>query len=99
MAALGLELRLFSSSCREWGLRFVAVWGLPAAAASPIPEHRLQGTWALELGLSSRSTRALLPHGMGDLPRPGIEPTSPALSDRFLTTGPLETSQYFKLKY
>ena len=29
-----------------------------------------------------------IPCGMWDLPRPGIDPMSPALEDRFLTTGP-----------
>ena len=38
-------------------------------------KHRLQGTWAQ------------LPHGMRDLPRPGIELMSPALANIFLTTG------------
>ena len=40
----------------------------------------------LEHGLSS-GARALLPHGMWNLPRPGIKPASPALVVRFLTTG------------
>ena len=31
-------------------------------------------------------------HSMGDLPRPGIEPMSPALADGFLTTEPPEKS-------
>ena len=30
----------------------------------------------------------LVAHGMWDLPRPGIEPMSPALAGGFLTTGP-----------
>ena len=33
-------------------------------------------------------TRTLLPCGMWNLPRPGIEPMSPALAGRFLTSGP-----------
>ena len=36
----------------------------------------------------SCGTRALLLHGMCNLPRPGITPMSPALAGRFLTTGP-----------
>ena len=43
---------------------------------------------ALESGLSSCGTGAYLPLGMWDLPRPGIEPMSPALAGRCLTTGP-----------
>ena len=39
-------------------------------------------------GLSSCGTWAELPHDMGDLPGPRIEPLSPALQGGFLTTGP-----------
>ena len=45
-------------------------------------------TWALERRLSSCGARALLLHGMWDLPRPGLEPVSPALAGGFLTTAP-----------
>ena len=38
-------------------------------------------------GLSSCGTWAWLSRGMWRLPRPGIEPTSPALAGGFLTTG------------
>ena len=38
-------------------------------------------------GLSSCGSWALLPHRMWHLPRPGIEPISPVLAGRFLTTG------------
>ena len=43
--------------------------------------------------LSSCGARAQLLHGMWDLPRPGIEPVSPALAGRFLTTLPPGKSQ------
>ena len=46
------------------------------------------GLQALELRLSSCGTRAQLLCGMWDLPGPGIEPVSPALAGRFLTTAP-----------
>ena len=46
------------------------------------------GSWALECGLSGCGTWTQLPCGMWDLPRPGIEPVSPALAGGFLTTGP-----------
>ena len=48
------------------------------AWASVVVAHRLSGcgTWAQLL------------HGMWDLPRPGIEPVSPALAGGFLTTAP-----------
>ena len=46
------------------------------------------GSWALECRLSSCGTQAQLLCGMWDLPGPGIEPVSPALAGRFLTTAP-----------
>ena len=42
----------------------------------------------LHAGFSSCDARAYLPHGMWDIPRPGIEPMSPALAGGFLTTEP-----------
>ena len=39
-------------------------------------------------GFSSCGPQALLPGSRWDLPGPGIEPVSPALASRFLTTGP-----------
>ena len=46
------------------------------------------GSWAVECRLSSCGAQAQLLHSMWDLPRPGLEPMSPALAGRFLTTGP-----------
>ena len=46
------------------------------------------GSLALECGLSSCGTRALLLLGTWDLPGPGLEPVSPALAGGFLTTAP-----------
>ena len=40
------------------------------------------------LRLSSCGSRAQLLRGMWDLPRPGLEPMSPALAGRFSTTAP-----------
>ena len=94
-------------SCIEWGLLFVAVRGLLIAVASLVAEHRLQvhglsscGSWALEHRLSSCGTWAQLLRSMWDLPRPGIQPASPALAGGFLTTALPGKSQiaYFKLK-
>ena len=45
---------------------------------SRVPEHRL----------NCCDARAQFLHGMGTLPRPGIEPVSLALQGGFLTTGP-----------
>ena len=44
--------------------------------------------WTLAAGFSSCGAQAWLPHSTRDLPRPGMEPMSPALAGRFLTTGP-----------
>ena len=49
---------------------------------------RTCGSRALERRLSSCGARALLLRGMWDLPGPGLEPVSPALAGRFLTTVP-----------
>ena len=43
---------------------------------------------ALQHRLGSSGTLAQLPHGMWDLPRPGIKPMSPALAGGFFTTEP-----------
>ena len=48
-----------------------------------VAEHRLQ-----TCRLSSCGSRAQLLRGIWDLPRPGLEPVSPALAGRFSTTAP-----------
>ena len=65
------------------GPLFIAVRGPLTVAASLVAEHRLQMH-----RLSNRGSRAQLLHGMWDLPRPGLEPVSPALAGRFPTTVP-----------
>ena len=84
MAVLGLRFcaRAFSS-CGEWGPLFIAAHGPVTIAASLVAEQRLQ-----MLRLSSCRSRAQLLRGMWDLPRPGLEPVSPALAGRFSTTAP-----------
>ena len=66
------------------GARALGAW------VSVIVAHRLSscGLRALECRLSSCGARAQLLHGMWDLPRPGLEPMSPALAGGFLTTAP-----------
>ena len=54
-----------------------------SARASLVAEHRLQTH-----RLSDCGSRAQPLRGMWDLPRPGLEPTSPALAGRFSTTVP-----------
>ena len=70
-------------SCGERGPLFIAVRGPLTVAASLVAEHRLQTR-----RLSSCGSRAQLLRGMWDLPRPGLEPVSPALAGRFSTTAP-----------
>ena len=81
---LGLRFcaRAFSS-CGERGPLFITVRGPLTVAASLVAEHRLQTR-----RLSSCGSRAQLLRGMWDLPRPGLEPVSPALAGRFSTTAP-----------
>ena len=84
LAVLGLHFcaRAFSS-CGKWGPLFIAARGPLTIAASLAAERRLQ-----TLRLGSCGSRAQLLHGMWDLPRPGLEPMSPALAGRFSTTAP-----------
>ena len=75
------------------GLRFLCegflqLWRAGATlhcgvAASLAAEHKLQTR-----RLSSCGSRAQLLRGMWDLPRPGLEPVSPALAGRLSTTVP-----------
>ena len=84
MAVLGLRFcaRAFSS-CGKRGPLFIAVRGPLTIAACVVAEHRLQTR-----RLSSCGSRAQLLRGMWDLPRPGLEPVSPALAGRLSTTAP-----------
>ena len=96
MAVLGFRLwaRAFSS-CGKWGPLFIAVCGPLTIAASLVAEHRLQTR-----RLSNCGSRALLLRGMWDLPRPVLEPVSPALAGRFSTTAPpgKPLNSFFNLK-
>ena len=84
MAVLGLRFcaRAFSI-CGKWGPLFIAVRGPLIIAASLVAEHRLQTR-----RLSNCGSQAQLLRGVWDLPRPGLEPVSPALAGRFSTTAP-----------
>ena len=70
-------------SCGKWGPLLIAVHGPLTIAASPVAEHGLQTH-----RLSSCGSWAQLLRGMWDLPRPGLEPLSPALAGRLPTTAP-----------
>ena len=78
MAVLGLRFcaRAFSS-CGKRGPLFIAVRGPLTIAASLATEHRLQTRRLSNCGLRDQLLR-----GMWDLPRPGLEPVSPALAGR-----------------
>ena len=84
MAVLGLRFcaRAFSS-CGKRGPLFIAVRGPLTIAASLVVEHRLQTR-----RLSNCGSRAQPLRGMWDLPKPGLEPVSPALAGGFSTTAP-----------
>ena len=81
---LGLRFcaRAFSS-CGKRRPLFIAVRGPLTIAASLVAELRLQTR-----RLSSCDSRAQLLRGMWDLPRPGLEPVSPALAGKLSTTAP-----------
>ena len=81
-AGSSVRARAFSS-CGKWGPLFIAVRGPLTTAAPPAAGHRLQTH-----RLSSCGSRAQPLRGMWDLPRPGLEPVSPALAGRFSTTAP-----------
>ena len=70
-------------SCGERGPLLIAVREPLTIVASPVVEHRLQTR-----RLSSCGSQAHLLRGMWDLPRPGLEPVSPALAGRLPTTVP-----------
>ena len=93
LAVLGLRFcaRAFSS-CGKRGPLFIAVRRPLTIAASLVAEHRLQTR-----RLSSCGSQAQLLRGMWDLPRPGLEPMSPALAGRFSTTAPPGKPYYYFL--
>ena len=93
MAVLGLRFRVRAvSSCGKRGPLFIAVHGTLIIAASLVAEHRLQTR-----RLSNCGPRAQLPRGTWDLPRPGLEPVSPALAGRLSATAPPGKPPYILL--
>ena len=83
MAVLRLRFcaRAFSS-CGKWGPLFIMVRGPLIIAASRC------GAQVPDAQASNCGSRAQPLRGMWDLPRPGLEPVSPALAGRFSTTVP-----------
>ena len=99
VAVRGLSLvatsRGYSSlQCRGFSLRWLL---LLQSMGSRHRGFSSCGSRALERRLSSCGAWAQLLCGMWDLPGPGLEPVSPALADRFLTTVPLGKSPTFTL--
>ena len=78
-----------SCSCGKRGLLFIAVRGPLTTTASLVAEHRLQTRRLSNCGSRAQSLR-----GMWDLPRPGLEPASPALAGRLPTTAPPGKPEY-----
>ena len=78
------------SSCGKWGSLFIAVRGPLTIAAPRVAEHRLQTRRLSNCGSQAQPLR-----GMWDLPRPGLEPVSPALAGGFSTTAPPGKPQGF----
>ena len=91
LAVLGLECCAGSSSLHEAFSR-QNEWRLLSGCSAWAPHcvgFLRCGSRALECGgFCGFSTQAYLPRGMWNLSGPGIEPMSPALQGRLLTTGP-----------
>ena len=98
--------RAFTSRSMQ-GLLFVAVcgllmWWFSCCRAQALGRMGFSscGSQILERVLSGCDTWVQLSHDMWNLPRPEIEPLSPALAGGFLTTGPPEKrpiSLFFKI--
>ena len=84
--------RGYSSLCAGFSLWWLLLLRSMAlgAQASVVAAHGLRscGSQALECRLSSCGTWTSSLRSMWDLPRPGMEPVSPALAGGFLTTAP-----------
>ena len=99
--SLVLDSRGYSSLwCLGLSLQWLLLWSAGSehmSFSSCSTQTQGWGSWAPEHRLSICGTWAQF-WGMGDLPEPGIKPVSPALVDRFLTTGPpgrSHSSAYF----
>ena len=92
---LGLRFcaRAFSSRGKR-GPLLIAVRRRLTIVASLVAEHRLQTH-----RLSNCGSWAQLLRDMWDLPRPGLEPVSPALAGRFSTTAPPGKPKYIYFKW
>ena len=95
IAAHGLSLVATSGGYSSLQRVGFSLWWLLLlqSTGSRHPGFSSCGSWALERRLSSCGAWAQLLHGMWDLPGAGLEPVSPSLADRFLTTVPPGKSQ------
>ena len=69
----------------HWGVRASHCGGFSCCGARALGAR---ASVVVARGLSSCGSRAYFLRGMWDLPGPGLEPVSPALSCGFLTTEP-----------
>ena len=89
VAACRLSLVAASGGCSSlWCVCFSLRWLCSQSMGSRRAGFSSCGSRALEHRLSSCGAQASLLCSMGDLPGPGLEPTSPALAGGFLTTMP-----------
>ena len=87
VAASGATLHCGAQASHCSGFSYCGARALGARASVVVARGLSScGSRALERRLSSCGARALLLRGMWDLPRSGLEPMSPALAGRFLTT-------------
>ena len=86
-AAVTLCCGAWASHCGGFSCCRAQALGL---RASVVVACRLSscGSWAIECRFSSCGAQTQLLVGMWDLPRPGLEPVSPALAGGFLTAVP-----------
>ena len=85
----GSTLHCGARASYRGGFSCCGAWGLGArASVDAARELSSCGSWTLELRLISCGAWAQLLCVMGALPGPGLEPMSPALAGRFLTTAP-----------
>ena len=87
LAVFGLRCGARASHCGSFAC--CGAWALGTRASVVVARGFSScGSRALESRLSSCGARAYLLRSMWDLPRPGLEPVSPALAGGFLTTVP-----------
>ena len=81
------------SCCSEWGL--LSSCGAQASQCGGKSSRQL---FLQSLGSGVYRLGNVEPHGMWNLPGPGLKPVSPELAGRFLTTGPPGKSSNLNLK-